>query len=206
MTRVVILPQSVNQTRSDPEGDDGVAIFWPQLGLMAIDGLDYVTNEYSPAFLREAATALEATAKRAKFDHQLPLATAAVLRDLADNPDALEALNQHRRVVPAPIRALNIALHYLVAKELNGKAAAAVLHVATVWAMPEKTIMDMHGEHGAAAARELEKIVGRLISGKKFPKRRDVLAAIDADMQWRVPILAKFERYKTRQKRASRKK
>jgi hypothetical protein len=90
----------------DPQGSDDVPVFWPKLDLCIIDGLDHVTPEYDPDLLKLAASMIGAGKP---LDTEMALAVAGALRELAEQAD----------ITPQPVRALNIAIHYLAAKELH---------------------------------------------------------------------------------------
>lgn len=172
-------------------------MFWPSLGLHTIDELDQVTPEFDAEVLLEAVAALEAGAK---LDKELSLAAAAALRSIAEP-------SRHPGITPQPIRALNVAVHYLASKELHGKSDAAFKHVADVWGISPAAAQALNAAARIDAPRVLEWVVGNRLAHGGFRERKDVLTALDADMQWRAgsETITRPAPHKTRQKKTSRK-
>jgi hypothetical protein len=200
MTRLsYLLARRANRMRVDPQGSDDVPVFWPALDLYTIDGLDHVTAEYDPAVLKLAAAMIEAGKP---LEQEMALAVAGALRELAEP-------SRHPDITPQPIRALNLAVHYLAAKELEkdkGKSAAALKHVSDTWHMPQPTVQDLITTRRTDAAAVLESIIAERIP-HGFESRAAVIKALDADMQWRAgaAIVTRPAPHKTRQKKTSRK-
>jgi hypothetical protein len=191
-----IIARRENRMRVDPQGGDDVPVWWPALDLYTIDGLDHITAEYDSDLLLLAASTLEAGKP---LEQEMAFAVAGALRELA-------APSRHPDITPQPIRALNIAVHYLAMKELSGKSASAFRHVADVWGLPEATIKDLNGTRRTDAPALLESVVAeRLAHG--FASRADVINALDSDMQWRArsATITHPAPHKTKGKRVSRK-
>jgi hypothetical protein len=200
MTRLsYIIARRANRMRVDPQGDDDVPVFWPALDLYTIDGLDHVTAEYDADVLKLAASMIEAGKP---LEQEMALAVAGALRELAEP-------SRHPDITPQPVRALNLAVHFLAAKELEqtgGKAAAALKHVSDTWHMPQPTVQDLITTRRADASGVLENIIAdRIAHG--FASRADVLTALDSDMRWRAgsETITRPAPHKTRQKKTSRK-
>jgi hypothetical protein len=198
MTRLsYVIARRANRMRVDPQGDDDVPVFWPALDLYTIDGLDHVTAEYDADVLKLAASMIEAGKP---LEQEMALAVAGALRELAEP-------SRHPDITPQPIRALNIAVHYLASKELHGKSDAAFKHVADVWGISPAAAQDLNASGRTDAPRVLEWIAGNRLTHGGFSTREDVLTALDADMQWRAgaAIVTRPAPHKTRQKKTSRK-
>jgi hypothetical protein len=178
MTRLsYVIARRINRVLVDPQGSDDVPVFWPKLDLYSIDGLDHITPVYDAELLSIAATAVESGKP---LDHEMQLAVAGALRELAE-------ATRHAGITPQPIRALNLAVHTLVAKELNrGKALAALKHVALSWSIPAATVTDLIATCRDDAPAMLESIIAERLAHLDFASRADVLVAIDADMRWRT--------------------
>jgi hypothetical protein len=200
MTRLShIIARRANRMRVDPQGSDDVPVFWPALDLYTIDGLDHVTAEYDADVLKLAASTIEAGKP---LEQEMAVAVAGALRELAEP-------SRHPDITPLPIRALNLAVHFLAAKELEqtgGKSAAALKHVSDTWHMPQPTVQDLITTRRADASAVLESIIAERIP-HGFDSRAAVIKALDADMQWRAgaAIVTRPAPHKTRQKKASRK-
>jgi hypothetical protein len=195
MTRLsYLLARRVNRSLEHPEGG-GLSMFWPSLGLHTIDELDQIAPEFDAEVLLEAVAALEAGSK---LDKELSLAAAAALRSIAEPI-------RHPDITPQPIRALNIAVHYLAKKELDKKSASAFLHVAGVWGISQATAKGLNASGRVDAPRVLEWIVGNRLAHGGFRERKDVLSALNSDMQWRAgsETITRPAPHKTRQKKTS---
>jgi hypothetical protein len=200
MTRLsYVIARRANRMRVDPQGDDDVPVFWPALDLYTIDGLDHVTAEYDADVLKLAAAMIEAGKP---LEQEMSVAVAGALRELAEP-------SRHPDITPQPIRALNLAVHFLAAKELEqtgGKAAAALTHVSDAWHMSQATVQDLITTRRADASGVLESIIAERIP-HGFDSRAAVIKALDADMQWRAgsETITRPAPHKTRQKKTSRK-
>lgn len=200
MTRLsYVIARRANRMRVDPQGDDDVPVFWPALDLYTIDGLDHVTAEYDADVLKLAAAMIEAGKP---LEQEMALAVAGALREFAEP-------SRHPDITPQPVRALNLAVHFLAAKELEqtgGKAAAALAHVSDAWRMSQATAQDLITTRRADASAVLESIIAERIP-HGFDSRAAVIKALDADMQWRAgsETITRPAPHKIRQKKTSRK-
>jgi len=118
---------------------------------------------------------------------------ATVLRALANNPEALAALNHSQETESAEILGLNRAVHYLTRVAINGSKAKKVAKydVAEAWGRTDGQIKDDHTKHGKAAQRSLEAIIEYAMSETVFgySTREAVLTALDSDMHHRAKLM-----------------
>jgi hypothetical protein len=192
-----VTARRANRMLVDPQGSDDVPVFWPALDLYTIDGLDHVTAEYDADVLKLAAAMIEAGKP---LDQEMAFAVAGALREIAEP-------SRHPDITPQPVRALNIAVHYLARKELDKKSASAFGHVAGVWGISQATAQDLNASGRADAPGLLEWIVENRLAHGGFGERKDVLTALDLDMQWRAgsETITRPAPHKIRQKKTSRK-
>jgi hypothetical protein len=195
-----VTARRANRVLVDPQGSDDVPVFWPALDLYTIDGLDHVTAEYDADVLKLAASMIEAGKP---LEQEMAFAVAGALRELAEP-------SRHPDITPQPVRALNLAVHFLAAKEIEektkGKSASALKYVALAWRMPEATVQDLIATRRADAPAVLETIIAdRIAHG--FTSRAAVIDALDSDMQLRAgsETITRPAPHKTRQKKTSRK-
>ena len=107
-----------------------------------------------------------------------------IIRQLADTPAAIKAMNHHRPQVPREILGMNRAAHYLVRLELlEGRVKETRDAVANVWRVDALTIKDNVGDLGAQAQRVLDKIIDDMRGRPDAPGRHKILEDIDADME-----------------------
>lgn len=157
---------------------------WPRLRLIE------VSARTDAQALKSLVTALESGATLT--DDQRRKA-AAYLRRLSNAPAAHHAPGRGR---PRSDDAPDIALDYLVCRELHGKAAAARTAVARAWRVSEATVKDAYTDWRTGAAYRLKELieheVGELRVGVRQPDgsyvehfwtRRDLLEAVHADLQ-----------------------
>ncbi len=143
---------------------------------------------------------LKALVTRLRSDAELSVSdrrdAASYLNRLALNESALAALNTGPGGRPRSPDAPDIALDYLVRKELLGKAEAAWHDTADAWCVSVGTVKDAYGDWKEAAKFRLAELadsrVGRLRLSRKQPDgsvveylwtRRELLEAVRDDLQ-----------------------
>ena len=162
---------------------------WPNLGFVRVGALDYHVRQYDAEWLRHVAERVQQSGQSLGPQQWM---VETCLRDLASSTAAIKELNKYTTRAPQPLRGLNIAVHYLANKEIVGKRLAknALADVATAWSMKPSAVKDLNGLFAQKASEELEVLV-KLCTSRPHQSwdRRDVLAAIDADMRHRAQRL-----------------
>jgi hypothetical protein len=153
-----------------------MSTLWPRLGFTFVGGLDYAVTVLDAPGLMHVAGMLDND--KAHRTYAVGVA-ATVLRQLAQTPAALKSLNRIKPQTPRSVRGINVAAHYLVAKERLGKAEAARKYVIKAWAMTHASVVDDITDY----RREAQRILGKLIEDAGATRSRaEILQAIDDDM------------------------
>jgi hypothetical protein len=139
---------------------------------LTVPALDKKAAPYPPDWLRERS-------ERYASDPEM----AGLLDMLASYP----ALNNKLNRESVSVRNQNIALHYMIACELEPKKIAARQRVADLWLIAPATVKDIAIEHRATASTWLLNFIAHIDARSDFATRHDILRALDADMIMRAP-------------------
>jgi hypothetical protein len=153
-----------------------MSTLWPRLGFTFVGGLDHAVTVVDAPALLHLADALEADQARATA---AVTSAAALLRQLSRTPSAIKALNRIRPQTPRSIRGMNVAAHYLVARELLGTHKFALSHVMTAWSMTQASVADDITDYRKEAQQILDKLIDTASATRQ---RGEILQAINADM------------------------
>ena len=133
---------------------------WPRLRLIEV-GRDETER------LRQYADILD---RGGDVHESVRREVAETLRQLSRTPAAMDALRpkyEKRSLSP------DLALDYVVRKELLGKATAAQVEASKVWGVSVGTVKDAFTDHGASATYRLKELVdsrvGKLERGTRNP-------------------------------------
>jgi hypothetical protein len=163
---------------------------WPRLGFVRLGSLDYQVPQYSSAWLAAAAKRLQSQPGDPTYQPHGPIdhAIGSCLAQLAATPAALKKLNEYSERAPQSVRALNVALHYRVRRELDGKGQNKKSRggVAQAWRMARSgsSVKDANRKYGVAAAKEMTRVI-KLCASRPMT-RLEVLEALDADLRKRA--------------------
>jgi hypothetical protein len=113
-----------------------------------------------------------------------------LVRELANNPEALAALNRKQETVHGDLLALNRAVHYQAFCETHpgDKKAYCQKMVSVVWGVADSQVKDDYTNHKTAAAKLVDGIVKEAM-GAIFPTREAVLDVLVEDMAHRAALM-----------------